>query len=316
MKSQDNKSVIVPLQGGLGNQLFQLAFAMAYSYPGNSYLEIDQSDQINYGKYELGLMNFILPKNIFVIDFNSRNKIFYHLRNFLTRMSTYTESNFRRILIFIGGILLKLEAPNITTRKTKIITANGVGFDGTLISSKNEKPNYVIGYFQSYKWFSRPEVQSAFKKISLKDESENVNLYAKFAITETPLIMHLRFGDYLDDKTFKVHTDYYNLALKYLKQEFEVKNIWIFSDDENRARKILEIDDDLQVRWIVGSSILPHEVFEIMRFGTSYIISNSSFSYWAAQMSHSSKPFVIAPAKWFETRAEPMELCPKDWIRM
>jgi hypothetical protein len=316
MKPENRKLVIVPMQGGLGNQLFQLVFAMAYGYPGNSYLEIDKTDKVNFQKYEQGLVHFKLPEHISVLEIRSRTRIFYHLRNFLTRMSTNPRGFFGNSLTRSGEILLKTFSPNPNTRRAKILTSKGIGFDPSLIPAEAKKARYVIGYFQSYKWFQNPGVKSAIRDMSLIVESEVVNSYARIAMDERPLIIHLRFGDYLEDKTFQVQTDYYNLALHYLRSKFKISNVWIFSDDENRAKNILQIDYDIQVRWIVGDSILPHEVFEIMRYGTSFIISNSTFSYWAAQMSHSDKPLVIAPVNWFQSRTEPLDLCPEDWIRI
>jgi hypothetical protein len=316
MKPENRKSVTVPMQGGLGNQLFQLVFAMANGYPGNSYLEIDKTDKVNFNKYKDGLMHFKLPEHISVVEIRSRTRIFNHLRNFLTRMSTNTGGIFRSSLTRSGEILLKRVSPNPNTRRAKILTSKGIGFDPSLISAEAKEARYIIGYFQSYKWFRNPGVKSAIRDMSLMVESEVVNSYARIAMDEKPLIIHLRFGDYLEDKTFQVQTDYYNLALNYLRNKFNISNVWIFSDDEIRAKNILQIDYDLQVRWIVGNSILPHEVFEIMRHGTSFIISNSSFSYWAAQMSHSDKPLVIAPVNWFQSLTEPLDLCPKDWIRI
>jgi hypothetical protein len=53
--------------------------------------------------------------------------------------------------------------------------------------------------------------------------------------------------------------------------------------------------------------------FEIMRLGSAYVIANSSFSYWAAMLSRTPNPLVIAPKPWFQGAESPNQILPANW---
>jgi hypothetical protein len=307
--------VIIPLQGGLGNQLFQLAFAMYCGDFADTFLEIDLRDPSNLKKFNQGLSKFDLPDKP-KIDYVKPNHFFRKLRNYLTRLSTTPNTKYWQTFNSVIGNMLIFSTKNLHKMDSKVIVAKGVGFDGDLISKLVKRNNYIIGYFQSFKWLEQNEIRVALRKLSLMEETETLSSLRNRSKVEKPTIIHLRFGDYLNDKTFKMHYEYYNLALRHLQMISKIEHLWVFSDDEKRAREILEIPVGVVDRWIVGQSIEPAEAFEIMRLGYNYIISNSTYSYWAAVLSHQTETIVIAPAQWFNSDSDPVDLCPSEWIRI
>jgi hypothetical protein len=50
-----------------------------------------------------------------------------------------------------------------------------------------------------------------------------------------------------------------------------------------------------------------------MRYGSSYIIANSSFSWWGAYLRKNQNAPVYAPNKWFKGMDDPDQLLPPDW---
>jgi hypothetical protein len=52
-----------------------------------------------------------------------------------------------------------------------------------------------------------------------------------------------------------------------------------------------------------------------MQFGGAHIIANSTFSWWGAYLSRSTK-IVIAPGSWFKDLEEPLDLIPPEWKRI
>lgn len=307
--------ITIPLQGGLGNQLFQLAFAMYCGDFADTFLEIDLRDSSNMKKFNQGLFKFDLPIKP-KIDYVKPNYFFRRLRNYLTRLSTTPNTKYWQTVNSVIGNMLIFSTKNLRKMDSKVIVAKGVGFDGGLNSNLLKRNNYIIGYFQSFKWLEQNEIRVALRKLSLIEESETLSRFRSRSKVEKPTVIHLRFGDYLNDKTFRMHNEYYNLALRHLHMVSKIEHLWVFSDDENRAREILEIPDGVIDRWIVGQSIEPAEAFEIMRLGYNYIISNSTYSYWAAVLSHQIETTVIAPAQWFNSHSEPVDLCPGEWIRI
>jgi hypothetical protein len=53
-----------------------------------------------------------------------------------------------------------------------------------------------------------------------------------------------------------------------------------------------------------------------MRHGAAYVIGNSTYSWWAAALSYTKNPHVIAPRPWFYGQDEVPNLLPKDWKRV
>jgi hypothetical protein len=68
------------------------------------------------------------------------------------------------------------------------------------------------------------------------------------------------------------------------------------------------------VKVINDEGLLPIEVLHLMSIGSSYVIANSTFSWWAAKLSNSRQ--VIAPEPWFVGAKEPSQLIPDEWLRL
>jgi hypothetical protein len=55
------------------------------------------------------------------------------------------------------------------------------------------------------------------------------------------------------------------------------------------------------------------ETFELMQKAEYLVISNSTYSWWAARISESSKKMIIAPEPWFSGQESPIDLIPDGW---
>jgi hypothetical protein len=93
------------------------------------------------------------------------------------------------------------------------------------------------------------------------------------------------------------------------------KKIWIFSDDIEGAKELIPQQFHSDIRWIYEIDGSVASTLEVMRLGFGYVIGNSTFSWWAAVLSHNSNGMVIAPTPWFTGIDEPHALVPKSWIR-
>jgi len=192
---------------------------------------------------------------------------------------------------------------------------SGLGFDQEF--SKMDEGQYLIGYFQTFKLASKPEVFTRLYELEPAGYNKLMENQISKIRSRFVVILHIRLGDYLQEEDFGIpDTSYYRAAIeKILIIQSEIE-IWIFSNDLNRAKSILPREFLDIYYYFDAPNFNAAETLQIMRYGSAYIIGNSTFSWWAAFLSKSNKPTIIAPSPWFMNIKEPNELCPEDWIRI
>jgi hypothetical protein len=144
----------------------------------------------------------------------------------------------------------------------------------------------------------------------------DIDHYIDLANLDQPLIMHVRLGDYSNFKNLQVISeDYFSRSINAIEANslVAVKKIWIFSNDPEKAKEFLpeRISSISETIETYSDEFLD---FQIMRLGDMYIISNSTFSWWAAKLSFCKNPIVVAPNTWFNDQKQPKNLLPKEWI--
>ena len=92
---------------------------------------------------------------------------------------------------------------------------------------------------------------------------------------------------------------------------------WVVSDDIEEAKlRFRDLDTDLNLIYFDQSGLTDLEVWDLMREFGGYIISNSSFSWWAAFLRRNHESLVCAPSPWFQGMNNPELLIPEDWIKV
>ncbi len=185
--------ITVVIQGGLGNQLFQYAYAKALRATGRE-VQLDISFYANagHGKYtkqSLGIINFNIGTSI-------PTTTVHHEQTFLKK------------------ILSRIDPD----RRVRFIPID-----------KN-KDNYISdGYYTTEKYFS--SIREALQReLVLKEKSEAYKLFEqKILSAKKPLMIHARRGDYLTSTGFTIlDKDYYQRALELFDSDCE---LFGFSDD-------------------------------------------------------------------------------------
>jgi len=153
----------------------------------------------------------------------------------------------------------------------------------------------IDGYFQSDKYFKhcrseilnilqfRPEILGRAQ--SLLPQIEGKELVS----------IHIRRGDYTTPNQYHplLGEDYINNALEYFKDS--KYHFVVFSDDIKWCQSIWENNPNFTI-FESGSQYVD---FCAMSLCDHNIITNSSFSWWAAYLSKIENRKVIAPQKWF-----------------
>lgn len=157
----------------------------------------------------------------------------------------------------------------------------------------------INAHLQSPKFFSHcmDKIRWQFR---MKNEPEQNDYVA----------VHYRAGDYIDNPDAyhpRMNKEYYEQAMLL----FPEGKFLVFSDDFEAAQKIF----GRNVTYSLGSNYLAD--FEQMKRCKHFIISNSTFSSFAATLGEHPDKIVVAPKKWFGTQAGNMNWndgYDKNWI--
>jgi hypothetical protein len=309
------KPVYVILMGGLGNQLFQISAALSISKDNPIYIDWKIAKPRLNAKGLPEIVSFQLPPNIRLLDNKEANSFQRKTFGYLLRMGL-NEKTFQnrklvnRFKVFIGSIIFSFRF----RKPVQATVAKSLGYS---VLAESILSKVMIGYFQSYIWTEKSDVYQ--KIVSLKSlETSNAFLKLKEESGKrNPLVLHLRFGDYVNEPSFGILTQkYYSDSIKLATESQEYGEVWVFSDEIERARQVLNFHTELPLRFIddLGNSTSIN--FDAMRLGRGFIMANSSFSWWAARLSGAETKLVIAPKPWFRGLEDDSTLIPPSWLRI
>lgn len=286
---------IVNIIGGLGNQLFQCAFAIALKeeFP-------DEEIKVNISCFRgYPLHNGFEIEDIFP-DLNITHASTKDLMKVAWPWTHYK-------LWQIGSRILP-------QRSSMTIDTNyKEDFSFDMIKNKS----YFDGYWQSPKFFEKhkDKIVEAFKFPHISDIN-NLEILNKIK-TQPSAFIHVRRGDYINHPIFGgiCTLDYYLNGIEILRKKYEFQQFLIFSNDINWCKenltKPLAGASVIFVDWNKGSN--SHFDIQLMSKCAGGIVANSSFSWWGAWLSSSNK--IICPFQWTNDPNINSEIIPDSWIR-
>lgn len=285
--------VIVKLMGGLGNQLFQYAFARAVA--------------------EVLGCDFKFDISSYQVD-NLRK---LELETFIPNLPVATEDE-------IKALKIKTKVPKFLRKILKVEKFDPKSYFGEkefvfyhAVFEKN-LPMYFEGFWQSEKYFKQIETLIregfAFETLGFV---ENTQLLEQIQNSNS-VAFHIRRGDYVKNPKAKAIYDvitlqYYQRAIEYIKNNVENPVFCIFSDDIEWVKSNLDIENAL---YSTGKNHF--EDFCFMQNCKHSIIANSSFSWWAAWLNPNHDKIVIAPGKWFSDKSKIKyhDIVPETWVKL
>lgn len=302
--TQRNSDKLLALNGGLGNQFFQLAAALARS-EGTVFFDCSSSKirRNASGLPDIGSFDFDIP--IVFIERKTFRLVTSFYINLLFKFSAKTSTS---------SLLRKfLHTSKIILSGTRYFVADGVGYDS--LFTVNSGNRVAIGAFHTFKYFELPRVREILRSGSLKFDRDWLSDLVDLAKEERPIILHVRLGDYENIPELGIlDGTYYSEGVRSARLNFPNSRVWLFSDDPSKA--ITLFGDWLPANTRIIDFDLNDSAgnFEAMRLGSSFIISNSTYSWWASNLAYTEDPLVIAPKRWFNTKQNPSFLLPVNWI--
>lgn len=295
---------IIRLKGGLGNQMFQYAFAKSKSLSCNDQFFLD----LRYLNDRSPRKNFVFRN--YDLDIFDLNPGFYRKRRYFP-FAIY----FHLFAEFILKIINKKNNSSFN-----IYIESNFKFDNNAINN-NKKINYYIGYFQSYKYFEKYEYEIR-KDFTFKNRIDfNTHIQAKEILSSNSVCVNIRRGDFLNDESLGVKSKFfYYEGIKKLNAITNLDNliIYVFSDDIEWCKSNLKFSYPTKFMEHSLAGFKFSEYLQLMIFCKYFIIPNSSFAWWAAYLSSRQDKVVIVPEKWhnYHNDGDDVDLILESWIRI
>lgn len=303
---------IVALAGGLGNQLFQIAKALSIA-KGNK-VELDLNTSGSYRMSASVLLDLKLPNQLGYSEFKYSPILKLLFSRIITKSSRGKVIDRTQLIFFRAAFenLFKL----INRKKVSVLRYFGIGY---FPSEQIQDQSYLIGYFQSFHWIEDPNVYKIMCEIEPADESAEFRAAISQITSERAIAVHVRLGDYFQEDKFGIlDTRYYLKALDEVDSQWRTRNIWVFSNDLDKAREMF-VDISAQVpsiTWVDDMGKSPVYSWQLMRHAKDFVVGNSTFSWWAAALRFDSSGKICAPQPWFKDMPTPNELLPLDWKKI
>lgn len=280
VSAMNNKKNYIYMMGGLGNQLFEYAFARNLREIGKEvYLIITSFNRDGLRNFKLNDYNIQIPvaegAKSYVID--------------------------KKIRLGIKGLF----SWNI------YVAPNTFEY---IDMKRIDRYQYFYGYFQNSKYVD-PCIDILKRELQYTGSFSNSQkrIIESISVGESVGI-HVRRGDYLDNTScFKIiGVQYYINAMKYMREKLHNPQFYFFSDDISWCKDNFSrldgthfIDDKYKNTDVID--------FEMLRCCKHFIIGNSTFSWWASRLSEASSKLLIAPREWF-TMSELNVKCQKELL--
>ena len=302
------------LSGGLGNQLFQLAAALANSKGPiilNGTLGYPRSNERDVPD----ILDFELPSRVKVLNCRTCPAGIRDTSDLLLRASSSLKLKpknvSRRIIISAGSVILSLYLREIK----KVRLSHGTGH---LEFSPLDKKSVLFGFFHTYIFPEKLyETVDDLRNLKLVKTSPELKKIVNSLKSQKILVVHIRLGDYVNEPKLGIlPPSYFANAIQKACQEAEYDEIWIFSASPDAAVNYVPRIFHKKIRMMEGVLKTPAETLELMRYGDGFVISNSTFGWWGAFLSYKKVSNVYVPEPWFKSAANPIKMIPAGWKKI
>lgn len=289
--------IVVELQGGLGNQMFQYALGRHLSLINEAPLYLDTAFLQDRSPRE----NFTF-RNFDLDIFNIEASI----------APAKTAKKYGQNKQVLTKIISRIWKPTAL----KFIGEKKFSFTPSVLELPSNV--YLNGYWQSEKYFDAiaPIIRQDF---TIKDPLPlAVTEWQSRLERQNAVCLHVRRGDFVQVPLHgTLGMEYYGKAAAFIAEKVVDPVFYIFSDDIHWCKKNIElpyptkfVEDALAAEKARGH-------FSLMRHCKHFIIPNSSFAWWAAWLGDHPGKMVVAPKTWFHhSEMETQDILPPHWITL
>lgn len=283
--------IILRVLGGLGNQMFQYAFARNLQLIYGDDLRLDCSRYSTYKIRDFSLNHLNIPYNI--INLHDKD---------IKRHDKFKMMLHRNIYHIQQKILRKI---NTNGRLGKELyykwSEKGCYFNfdrfyyEPLISNKELK--YVFGYFQCEKYFKDNIrlIRNELKVVTVPTEKEK-EILDEISRCEAVAVSIREGADYHNSNMDVCRPDFYYRGMDVIANKVKNPVFYIFSDCIDKVKN--EYKFKYPVKYV--ENMKDYESLRLVYSCKHFVIANSSFSWWGAYLSDYKDKIVIAPNEWYK----------------
>jgi hypothetical protein len=291
--------MIVKIQGGIGNQIFQYAFAKMLSLKHKRivYLDISEFNTdtfITKRDFRLDIFNISLP-----LAPEEKLQGFKNFKN--NNILNKLRRNFYQYIPFTSN---------------KYLIEKSLKFDKFNIKIFD----FYEGYWQSEEYFIEFKSEILSDLIFRNNRVLENNRFYNMIVNSNSVSIHIRRGDYVNnpqvnDYHGSLSIDYYKKAIKLITSKVNNPSFFVFSDD------MIWVKENMfkEFKFIFVETITDEEDLFLMSQCKHNVIANSSFSWWAAYMNGYQGKTIISPLSWFsnnKANRDTIDLIPDKWYRI
>ncbi|MBT3072161.1 alpha-1,2-fucosyltransferase [Rhodomicrobium sp. Az07] len=294
--------IVVRLMGGMGNQMFQYAAARALAHRLGAELRYDLSYIGHAGQGTI------------------RHFELHHFHTAGRPLDWYEDLRY-------GSQFRAPLQRRVMARVARGVRPHGlyeepcIAFDSSFAMLPDN--TVVAGRFQSHLYFEEAGglLRNDFRL--LNQISESCRAICEQARLENSIGLHVRRTDYVDNDAYRdviqaLPLDYYMRALARVRTMLgSDARIYIVSDDITWCREQALFRSAHKFVDLSDAEHPPTEEFEVLRNCRHFVISNSTFAWWAAWLSDFPDKVVIAPEQWsHNTKFVSSDRIPDKWIKI
>lgn len=298
--------IVIKLIGGLGNQMYQYAYGLQLAKEYGEQICFDTSFY-EEGKalalYNLNIPQYPLWENT---DIPSAERFCVKLQ----QKAFHVAQKMIRILAKTDRTGDKLFLPR--AKRGLLFNFDPYYYEIPHCKAKNK---YIYGYFQGEQYFSDVKAQLK-EQFSVRHElCETAKIYAQQIQNSNAVAFHIRLGDYKN----AANTDldvcsaaYYRRAIAYICENVKDPTFFVFTNDAEQAKQILSFPENTV--FVQGTK--DYEDFALMKQCSHFVLSNSTFSWWAAYLAENDQKVVTVPEKWRHSEVDEPAIYLSNMIKL
>lgn len=297
----------VYLTGRLGNQLFQYAFARRFQkqYGGkiicNVYDLEHRSQKMKHIPYKFSydMVNYKLNENVQIED----------------EKPAWFADLYHPVVRVLKKVCPKLYF-KILSKKGYLVWQSNDYID---IPKLKCDSLFLNGWWQNFQFFHEVEKELSDEIVPTTPCVEANQALYNVAQNTNSVCISIRGGNYLfpnvKKKLFVCDNNYFYEAVEIMLKKLDKPEFIIFSDDLNWVREYINFEKrfpNVRFFYETGTDSVEEKI-RLMTMCKNFIISNSTFSWWAQYLSKNKNKIVIAPNAWF-TNGKKIGLYMDNWL--